>query len=181
MPSRKCPPNEVLKEMYLSPMSPRQIALKLNIKLGTVAGALDRIPGFKKRSNAEAQLLEVKNGKQPTRPWLGKKQPREMVEHRSAQFRGEKHWFWKGGIAKQDHVKVIKKEHCADCGARTNLCIHHIDFDHYNNSPENLKVMCVTCHMSFHKKEYWKAVKAGKEPKRSTQIYGTKKRWRRSL
>lgn len=43
--------------------------------------------------------------------------------------------------------------HCRDCG--WNLCVevldvHHLDLDRTNNSPENLVILCPTCHVLRH-------------------------------
>ena len=99
-----------------------------------------------------------------------------MVEKRIAKIRGEKHWLWKGGKESRGYRNVIKKEICIGCGARINLGIHHIDFDHYNNQPENLEVRCVACHSSLHKKEYWDAIHEKRQAKKSNAPIG----WKRS-
>ena len=31
------------------------------------------------------------------------------------------------------------------------MCIHHIDIDPTNNSPDNLAVLCSPCHLLLHK------------------------------
>jgi len=50
---------------------------------------------------------------------------------------------------------MVKKKICAHCEATTNLCIHHKDENHYNNCLENLEVLCMSCHSSMHKKQWW--------------------------
>ena len=64
--------------------------------------------------------------------------------------------------------KKIVKITCNKCGSKLNLGIHHKDFDHYNNNETNLQVLCVHCHLSLHKTEYWDAVRNGRKPKKST-------------
>ncbi len=61
------------------------------------------------------------------------------------------------------------------CGTKKHLGLHHVDFDHYNDDPSNLAVLCVSCHMSLHKKAYWDAVHDGSEPRRSNGPVGWKK------
>ena len=56
---------------------------------------------------------------------------------------------------------MVQKDACAACGVTEKLCIHHKDGDHYNNTPENLQVMCMSCHSSMHKAEWWRSRKAG--------------------
>ncbi len=68
----------------------------------------------------------------------------------------------------------VKKEYCEQCHAVKNLGIHHKDFDHYNDVPDNLQVLCVSCHMSLHKKAYWDAIHSGKEPPHSNGRVGWK-------
>lgn len=45
---------------------------------------------------------------------------------------------------------------CIKCGATREdgsvLCIHHIDFNHDNNTPSNLVCLCLRCHSSLHGK-----------------------------
>lgn len=52
---------------------------------------------------------------------------------------------------------MIEKKACAQCGTRENLCVHHVNGDHFDNRPANLQVLCSPCHSSHHKKEYWEA------------------------
>jgi len=165
---RKLPQPDVLKTMYESGMSSGEIARKLNANVNTVLSALRAIPDLVRRSNSEAQRLAFAHGKTPSRFWKGKKQPRDMVERRASKIRGENHWLWKGGKDRRGYRSVVKKQKCDACGARVNLCIHHIDFDHFNDDPENLRVLCLSCHMSLHKAYYWDCKRRGVEPKRST-------------
>lgn len=39
---------------------------------------------------------------------------------------------------------------CAKCGSDASLCIHHVDGDHGNNSPDNLVCLCDSCHIRVH-------------------------------
>lgn len=55
---------------------------------------------------------------------------------------------------------MVEKDACVRCAATDNLCIHHKDGDHYNNTPSNLEVMCMSCHSSMHKAEWWRSRKA---------------------
>lgn len=176
MPARKLPPNDILVKMYQSGMSTSEISENLgNVKPVTVVSMLRRI-GVKMRAPADAdRLARSKNRKSTTKYWEGKKQPTDMVERRAAKTRGENHYLWKGGKAKRDYRKVIDKVECFNCGEKENLNIHHVDGDHYNNSNENLMVLCVSCHLSYHKKEYWAAIREGKEPPKTNAPIGWNK------
>ena len=157
MPKRKLPPNDEVIEMYLSGMSSGEIAEKCNVKPITVVSFLSRL-NIPRRSAKEAAKIRNESGRANTPSyWLGKTQPKEMVKKRIDKIRGENHYLWKGGFYNRDYKKVIKKVKCGNCDSRMNLGIHHINLDHYDNSPKNLQVLCVSCHMSLHKKLYWEA------------------------
>ena len=50
----------------------------------------------------------------------------------------------------------LKEERCECCGLSEwmgkpiPLELHHKDFNHYNNSLENLQILCANCHMQAH-------------------------------
>ena len=44
----------------------------------------------------------------------------------------------------------LREEKCNACGKTSELGIHHIDGDRYNNTTENLMTLCVTCHTKWH-------------------------------
>jgi hypothetical protein len=174
MPKRICPPDKIITDLYDSGMTPAQIGKHLGIKKNTICGRL-RLSGHKLRTISEAIKINYKNGQKPVKYWEGKKQPLDMVENRINKIRGEKHYLWKGGKHRRGYRGNIEKKICADCGGKLNLGIHHKDLDHYNNAPENLQVLCVSCHMSLHKQMYWDAIKAGETPPKSNGIVGWSK------
>ncbi len=172
MPKRKLPSNETVIKEYREGYSTGEIAEKYNVVPSAVVSCLRRA-GEPRRNNTEAQALAIKNKRnKPPFYWKGKRQPKELVEKRSAKIRGKNHYLWKGGKSRRNYRNVIKKVNCESCGIRNNLGIHHKNFDHYDNKADNLQVLCVSCHISLHKKEYWKAVKSGKTPKRSNGPIG---------
>lgn len=162
-------------EMYLRPMSSREIAKELGMNVNTVAAALSRIPNLERRNCSDAQKLAFLHGKKPPMTWLGKKQPDWLVEKRVAKIRGENHYLWNGGTFRRHYRNVVRKEKCESCGSKINLGIHHKNFDHYDNKPENLQVLCLHCHLSLHKSEYWKAKREGRTPPCSTAPHHWKK------
>ena len=89
---------------------------------------------------------------------------------------GPLHSEYKDGKSSRLYRGVVEKVECASCHGRANLSIHHLDNDHYNNDPENLQVVCVSCHLSAHKKAWWDAKKAGQFLPRSNGPLG----WNRS-
>ena len=75
-------------------------------------------------------------------------------------------------LGRARYRKARKIEACDLCQGTDNLCVHHVDFDHYNNHPDNLQILCLSCHMSLHKQQYWDSVKQGQRPKRSNAPAG---------
>jgi hypothetical protein len=164
MPKRKLPPNQDVIDMYDSGMSTGEIAEKCGVQPITVSCLLRRL-GHKQRSAKEAAKVCAERGRtKKTSYWLGKTQPPAMVEKRVAAIRGDKHWLWKGGKDRRGYRRKVSKEQCELCGTCENLGIHHRDFDHYHDDPDNLQVLCVSCHMSLHKQAYWNAVHSGQMP-----------------
>lgn len=170
MPNRKLPPNNILQSLYEEGMGPTEISKLLNANINTVSSALLRIKGLKKRSVSESQKLAFSRGRKVVKFWEGKKQPPEMIENRVSKIRGEKHYLWKGGKSCRPHRDLIKKYKCDECNGRLNLGIHHKDLDYFNNNPKNLQVLCVSCHITLHKKLYWKAKREGTEYKTNSPI-----------
>ncbi len=176
MPNRKLPPNDVVIKMYMEGQSSGEIAEKCGVKPITVISLLRRLNIPRREPAVAAEFAKLAGRHIPGRYWLGKKQPSEMVEKRAAAVRGENHHLWKGGESRRDYRNVIDKENCDRCGTEDNLGIHHIDDDHYNNDPANLRVLCVSCHMSVHKTAYWKAKREGKPTPKSNAPTGWKRK-----
>jgi len=167
MPARKLPPDNELIDLYRSGMSGGEIAERYNCLPKCVWARLTLI-GEPRRSPQEATRLRGERGR--TRPpcyWKGKKQPPAMVAKRAAKTTGPGNGRWIDGTCRQGYRSKVTKVKCVACGSRCNLAIHHKDFDHYNNAEENLEVLCVSCHIGLHKREYWQAKREGREPRRS--------------
>lgn len=71
---------------------------------------------------------------------------------------------WRGGHLRDDGFRMPKsrrEEHlalhnkCAECGATNGLCVHHIvaPQDGGTNELSNLKTLCRSCHMSYHRRQ----------------------------
>ena len=173
MPNRKLPPDQQVIDLYISGKSSGEIAEILgNVSPITVIGLLRRL-GVKRRTPNEYCEIRTKSGRaNSAKYWLGKKQSPEMVEKRVSKIRGKRHYLWKGGKDSRQYRRIKNRDFCSNCDSRLNLGIHHIDFDHYNDNPDNLQVLCVSCHMSLHKKVYWDCVHDGKIPPKSNGRVG---------
>ncbi len=171
MPIRKLPATEILIADYESGLSPSQIAEKYNVANPSVVAKHLRKSGIPMRSQGDTKRIRFANGSlKPTAYWTGKKQSAEMVESRVSKIRGENHYLWKGGESKREYRDTIEKRECSKCQTTEDLCIHHIDFDHYNNEISNLQVLCNSCHTSLHKTEYWRCKREGIEYKSNAPI-----------
>lgn len=170
MPKRIDPNKEELDRiivLYSGGMSYKSVSKETGFSAPTIEAILKR-NGIKTRSLNEGIRQSFRNGRKVASYWKGKKQPPEMVQKRAKSQSGPNHYLWKGGLSTRPYRKLIRKDRCEICGTKNNLHIHHIDFDHYNNSPDNLQVLCLSHHLSLHKKEYWKAKRENRIPKKST-------------
>ena len=169
MPTRKPVTADQVVRLFDAEMSPPDIAKTLEVSLATVRRRLKeagRPPG---RTPTEAAALRTAQGKSRTwgDHWRGKRRPLELVEKTVQGITGSVNGRWKHGRCSRAYRKAVAKERCSECGRKDSLAIHHRDFDHYNNAEENLEVLCVSCHLGLHKREYWRAKREGREPQRS--------------
>jgi 5-methylcytosine-specific restriction endonuclease McrA len=110
----------------------------------------------------------------------GKKLPPQSKEHKRklslalrGKNKGEKSYFWKGGISfepyslefNNDLREVVRnrdRRKCQLCGKTEleegkKLSVHHIDYDKKNCNPNNLITLCNKCHIKTnHNREKWK-------------------------
>lgn len=84
------------------------------------------------------------------------------IASRSRANHGPRNGRFRDGKASTIYRDMITKGACRQCDATTNLCVHHKDGVHTNNAPENLEVMCMSCHSRMHKSEWWRSRKAGR-------------------
>ncbi len=83
------------------------------------------------------------------------------IQARSRANHGPRNGRFRDGKASTIYRAMIAKGACRQCSATTNLCVHHKDGDHMNNTPDNLEVLCMSCHSRMHKKAWWDSRKAG--------------------
>ena len=64
---------------------------------------------------------------------------------------------WLGGVNSTTYNRIrrdFKPDICEICGEiKERMATHHIDKDHTNNTPENLMVLCPSCHSKLHWKQ----------------------------
>ena len=83
------------------------------------------------------------------------------IASRSRANRGPRNGRFRDGKASTIYRDMIAKGACRQCSATTNLCVHHKDGVHTNNTPDNLEVLCMSCHSRMHKSDWWRSRKAG--------------------
>ena len=59
------------------------------------------------------------------------------------------------GLASTLYRKMVKKKAGKEGGATENLCVHHANGNHQDNSKGNLEVLCSPYHSKHHKSEWW--------------------------
>jgi hypothetical protein len=61
-------------------------------------------------------------------------------------------WVNSHTTARRTYALFIGENRCSVCGKDSGrLDVHHIDFNEQNNNPENLKLLCRSCHMKTHR------------------------------
>ena len=154
---KKLPDSKTLAGLYQSGLSQKQIAEKYGTCQGTVWRALKRA-GCPSRNLSDSHKIAYRKGRRKPAGAVLKK--------------GKDSWNWKDGAQRRGYRGKIAKEQCQTCRSKKNLGIHHINLDHYDDRPENLQVLCVSCHMSLHKTAYWKAIQDGTLPPKSNGPVG---------
>jgi len=108
-------------------------------------------------------------------PFRGKKHTPETIKrmriiNKKKAIKGENHYNWKGGTSREPYsidwrntlkrsIRERDKYTCQLCGKQQEdiaFCVHHIDYDKKNCSPDNLITLCYKCHSKTnHNREYW--------------------------
>lgn len=115
---------------------------------------------------------------------LGDKNPMKRLKNRNHLSKiqkdrkvncGEKSHFWKGGISffpyplgwietLRDSIRQRDNFTCQECyihqdeldGFHKKLAVHHIDYDKNNLNPDNLIILCDSCHSKTNiNRSYW--------------------------
>lgn len=83
----------------------------------------------------------------------------ENIGQGNSQGRGKLHHSYKNGIGLFQKLRGIirsDRRYCEECGrdlkyvGRHQWCVHHVDFDRYNNEEDNFKLLCKSCHNKVH-------------------------------
>lgn len=48
--------------------------------------------------------------------------------------------------------RAVHIQECCHCKSTNDLEVHHVDFNHENNKPQNLVGLCHSCHVAIHRK-----------------------------
>lgn len=86
-----------------------------------------------------AQLMEYKFPLKKERKNKKKDYPKEFSFKRKKLLEDARNYKW-----------------CTDCGLKELLQVHHIDHNIFNNTDENLSVLCYYCHSKYHKHMQWR-------------------------
>lgn len=160
-----CMDSEKLKKLYIDKQKSQREIAKITGYSQTMIRLLMKRYKIPSRNLSEAQKIN------PSNPWKNKTKKHKKQISRS--LKGNKN---KEGIKiseearekiskaqrttgqgknEREYKKLAKKlfdGKCQKCGkVEDGLCVHHKDGDHYNNNPENLSLVCRSCHMSIHR------------------------------
>lgn len=133
-------PKPDLEKLYLDEQwTQYQISEKYQCSQVTVRNYMLKY-GIPIRPKSKAQLLRNQDPKKHVRG-----------------FAGETNKNYRHGLYTQERIyrEMIEINNCNRCGSSDNLVVHHKNDDHYDNHPDNLEVLCRSCHMSYHKTKYW--------------------------
>lgn len=81
---------------------------------------------------------------------------------------GELSGRFKHGKCARPYRKAVEKRECARCAGHVHLGIYRINRDASDNRPENLVVLCRSCHLSTSMRERWRAKKEGRATPKGT-------------
>lgn len=70
---------------------------------------------------------------------------------------GSENGRYKHGRASTAYRLIVEKLMCENCGTNSDLCVHHRNGDHLDNTRSNLAVLCMSCHSRHHKQAWWNA------------------------
>ena len=84
---------------------------------------------------------------------------------------GPKNGRYRDGSESRGYRNLITKDKCSDCGTSECLGVHHVNGDHYDDNPENLRVLCARCHMRLEAKEMWQARRDGKPARSNAPVH----------
>jgi len=138
-------------ELYKSGMSAHEIGQKYGVGQTTVWRDIASAD-VKRRTASEARELALERGRLKPPPYRsGFKQSSEHIHKRNK--RGEDCYNWKGGYSPHHYRGCKERDICIICGSTHRLAIHHIDENRCNNSPDNLQVLCNSCHSKHHSRK----------------------------
>lgn len=100
-------------------------------------------------------MKDINKLREYQKEWYQKQKENNLPHLKERQQKNNKQ---KDERARQKKVKYIllKGGVCTSCGLSEwmgkpiPLELHHKDFNHYNNSLDNLQILCANCHMQAH-------------------------------
>lgn len=175
--TRKAPlPEESIVEDYKRGTSRSEICKAHGTNYARLRSIL-RSAGVPIRSIAEQHTLDIALGKRTRSGAIRPRaNPEDVKRNRRQRALGANNPNWRHGKECRGYRGVVEKLICDECGSGENLAVHHIDFDHFNNATDNLRVLCIHCHLSLHKREWWSSTKSGITPSISNRAHGWRKK-----
>lgn len=79
-------------------------------------------------------------------------------------MRGTDHPNYRTGrwTSRSVYRRMVVRDKCSVCGKNEGqIDAHHKNHDHFDNDPDNLMVLCASCHSRLHMQAYWLKVKSG--------------------
>ncbi len=125
-----------------------------------------------KRSIETCQKMSI--ARMGISPWNKGKRgcySKEWIKKMSELHKGDKSFFWQGGISYEPYGKdwtnslkrsIRERDNyvcrmCSDIQNEITFVVHHIDYDKKNNNPTNLITLCRKCHNKTNtRRENWK-------------------------
>ncbi len=68
---------------------------------------------------------------------------------------------------------------CESCGATESLHVHHINEDWTDHRPENLKTLCINCHLSIHRRKAPPCIVCGAKSRKHKMCQKHYQRWKK--
>lgn len=169
--------SKVLKGRHLSPSTEFKKGMKLSPE--TIEKMKGRVPWIKDKKLPKETRKKLSISHKGQKSWNKGKTTTEDLRI----LGGKNHYNWQGGIGNKPYPlefdnklkKQIKKRDnytCQLCGTKERLAVHHIDYNKYNNNPENLLTLCIKCNAKVnYQRVFWTGFFMGRIYERQLSLF----------